>query len=136
MATPQVGVGVLVMRGGRVLLGRRKGSHGAGSWSAPGGHLEFGETPEDCARREALEETGLALSDLRHGPFSNDLFEGRHYLPVCILAACAEDAQAQVMEPDKCEGWAWFDWDDLPQPLFAPLASLRQRGYSPFAAGR
>lgn len=136
MATPQVGVGVLVMRGGRVLLGRRKGSHGAGSWSAPGGHLEFGETPEDCARREALEETGLALSDLRHGPFSNDLFEGRHYLTVFILAASAEDAQAQVMEPDKCEGWAWFDWDDLPQPLFAPLASLRQRGYSPFAAGR
>ncbi|HBN8230902.1 TPA: NUDIX domain-containing protein [Pseudomonas aeruginosa] len=136
MATPQVGVGVLVMRGGRVLLGRRKGSHGAGSWSAPGGHLEFGETPEDCARREALEETGLALSDLRHGPFSNDLFEGRHYLTVFILAACAEDAQAQVMEPDKCEGWAWFDWDDLPQQLFAPLASLCQRGYSPFAAGR
>ncbi|MBH9345189.1 NUDIX domain-containing protein [Pseudomonas aeruginosa] len=136
MATPQVGVGVLVMRGGRVLLGRRKGSHGAGSWSAPGGHLEFGETPEDCARREALEETGLALSDLRHGPFSNDLFEGRHYLTVFILAAGAEDAQAQVMEPDKCEGWAWFDWDDLPQPRFAPLASLRQRGYSPFAAGR
>ncbi|MGV8215945.1 nucleotide triphosphate diphosphatase NUDT15, partial [Pseudomonas aeruginosa] len=103
-----------------------------GCWSAPGGHLEFGEAVEDCALREALEETGLALSELRHGPFSNDVFEGRHYLTAFILAGCAEDAEARLMEPDKCDGWAWFDWADLPEPLFAPLASLRRRGYSPF----
>lgn len=82
--------------------------------------------------REALEETGLALSELRHGPFSNDVFEGRHYLTAFILAGCAEDAEARLMEPDKCDGWAWFDWADLPEPLFAPLASLRRQGYSPF----
>lgn len=49
MPAPQVGVGVLILRDGKVLLGRRKGSHGAGCWSAPGGHLEFGEVVEDCA---------------------------------------------------------------------------------------
>lgn len=119
MPAPQVGVGVLILRDGKVLLGRRKGSHGAGCWSAPGGHLEFGEAVEDCALREALEETGLALSELRHGPFSNDVFEGRHYLTAFILAGCAEDAEARLMEPDKCDGWAWFDWADLPEPLFA-----------------
>lgn len=105
MPAPQVGVGVLILRDGKVLLGRRKGSHGAGCWSAPGGHLEFGEAVEDCALREALEETGLALSELRHGPFSNDVFEGRHYLTAFILAGCAEDAEARLMEPDKCDGW-------------------------------
>ncbi|WP_134596929.1 NUDIX domain-containing protein, partial [Pseudomonas aeruginosa] len=42
MPAPQVGVGVLILRDGKVLLGRRKGSHGAGCWSAPGGHLELG----------------------------------------------------------------------------------------------
>lgn len=68
MPAPQVGVGVLILRDGKVLLGRRKGSHGAGCWSAPGGHLEFGEAVEDCALREALEETGLALSDRQKNP--------------------------------------------------------------------
>ena len=65
MPAPQVGVGVLILRDGKVLLGRRKGSHGAGCWSAPGGHLEFGETLEDCAAREVLEETGLKIRNRR-----------------------------------------------------------------------
>lgn len=61
MLTPGLGVGVLVIENGRVLLGKRKGSHGAGTWSAPGGHLEYGESIENCAEREVLEETGLRI---------------------------------------------------------------------------
>ena len=55
----RVGVGVIIVRDGNVLLGERAGSHGAGTWALPGGHLEFGETVADCARREVLEETGF-----------------------------------------------------------------------------
>ncbi|MEO7108781.1 MAG: NUDIX domain-containing protein [Rhodoferax sp.] len=40
-----VGIGVIIVRHGLVLLGQRIGSHGAGTWALPGGHLEFG----DCA---------------------------------------------------------------------------------------
>lgn len=129
-AAPKVGVGVLVIEDGRVLLGRRKGSHGAGSWSAPGGHLEFGESIDDCARREVLEETGMQICELRHGPFTNDIFhvERRHYVTVFVLAS-RESGEPEVIEPDKCEGWAWFDWDHLPEPLFEPLANLRKQGF-------
>ena len=119
MPAPQVGVGVLILRDGKVLLGRRRAAT-ARCWSAPGGHLEFGEAVEDCALREALEETGLALSELRHGPFSNDVFEGATTSPRSSWPVARRDAEARLMEPDKCDGWAWFDWADLPEPLFAP----------------
>ena len=45
---PKVGVGVFVFRGNKLLLGKRKGSHGAGEWSLPGGHLDPGEDLIDC----------------------------------------------------------------------------------------
>lgn len=132
MPQVQVGVGVLIFRAGRVLLGRRRGSHGAGQWSAPGGHLEFGESIEACAARETAEETGLALTDLSLGPFTSDVFEaeGKHYVTAFVLAS-APEGEPRTMEPEKCDGWDWFDWNDLPQPLFAPLQSLRRRGWQP-----
>ena len=58
---PRIGVGCVVERNGLVLLGQRKGAHAEGFWAFPGGHLEFGETVEACARRELVEETGLTF---------------------------------------------------------------------------
>jgi 8-oxo-dGTP diphosphatase len=135
IAKPQVGVGVLVLRDGLLLLGKRRGSHGAGTWSAPGGGLEFGETLEACADRELLEETGLRASALELGPYSNDVFraDGRHYLTVFVVAR-GITGTPQNLEPDKCEGWAWFAWDNLPSPLFAPLQTLLAIGWRPGGA--
>lgn len=135
-ARPLVGVGVLIMRDGRVLLGERRGSHGAGSWSPPGGHLEFGESVEACARRETLEETGLELGALRAAPWTSDLFaaEGKHYVTLFVVAGSSR-GEAMLKEPDKCTGWRWFGWSELPEPLFLPLASLRKTGFVPEAAG-
>lgn len=129
---PRIGVGVILMRAGRVLLGERSGAHGAGSWALPGGHLEFGECVEDCARRETLEETGLTLLNLRRGPWSNDIFEaeGRHYVTLFMLAD-AGPGEPQRLEPAKCRGWQWHEWSALPQPLFAPLATLVASGFRP-----
>lgn len=120
--SPQVGVGVLIFREGKLLLGRRKGSHGSGDWSAPGGHLEFGESPEDCARREVLEETGLVLGELNNGAFVSDVFPevNKHYITL-LLVAQDPQGEPQTREPEKCEGWQWFAPENLPQPLFAPL---------------
>ena len=61
---PKVGVGVIIIKDGKVLLGKRKNAHGEGSWSFPGGHLEFNEELFDCAKREVLEETGIKIKNL------------------------------------------------------------------------
>lgn len=131
----QVGVGVLIMRGTQVLLGRRSGSHGAGTWALPGGHLEFGESIEACARREVFEETGLELEDIEPAPYTNDVMpgEGRHYV-TCFVRAGASSGEARVLEPEKCLGWSWFDRDDMPIDLFQPLRTLVQMAFDPTVA--
>ncbi len=130
---PKVGVGVVIMKDGKVLLGKRKNAHGEGSWCFAGGHLEYGESWEECARREALEETGLTIKNVRFGTITNDIFEKeqKHYITLYML--CEPDVgQVTVMEPEKCEGWEWFDWDNLPRPLFIPIENLLSMGYNPF----
>jgi ADP-ribose pyrophosphatase YjhB (NUDIX family)/RimJ/RimL family protein N-acetyltransferase len=138
--TVQVGIGVIVVRGGRVLLGRRRGAHGAGDWALPGGHLEFGETPEACAARELAEETGLRAVAWRRAPYTADVIARaitdvvpgarRHYVTLFMLAD-GVTGDPQRLEPQKCDGWSWHDWDAMPEPLFAPLASLRKSGWRP-----
>jgi len=130
--SPLVGVGVLVLREDRVLLGQRKGSHGAGTWALPGGHLEFGESVAQCAVREVLEETGLRIHAVTPAPYTNDVFEaeGKHYVTLFVAAHSAVGEPA-LSEPDKCSEWRWFRWSELPSPLFQPLATLHASGFVP-----
>lgn len=122
---PRVGVGVIVTDGAQVLLLRRKNVHGAGSWSTPGGHLDFRESPEDCAIREAKEETGLDIADIRFRAITNDVFEaeGKHYITIWMEGAYA-GGEPMVNAPYESEEVAWFAWDALPQPLFLPFQHL------------
>jgi len=128
----RVGVGVIVLRDGLVLLGARRGAHGAGTWALPGGHLEYGETIEGCARREVLEETGRARGPLTNASFTSDVFEReqRHYVTLFVQAE-AGAGEPRVMEPDKCARWVWCRWAEMPEPLFRPLAGLRDGGFVP-----
>lgn len=135
-ATPRIGVGVVVLRQGLVLLGQRRGAHGAGSWALPGGHLEYGESVEACAARELLEETGLQAERFRRGPWVNDVFvaERRHYVTLFVVAE-GVSGEPERREPDKCLGWQWFHWQALPDPLFQPLHTLRGTGWQPATGG-
>ena len=131
---PGVGVAVIVKRDGKVLLGKRNGSHGDGCWQFPGGHLEFGETIEDCARRELQEETGLQAHSFSvdKSTFTNDVFvsDGKHYITLYAIADKVA-GEPEVLEPDKCLCWDWFSWDELPEPLFLPIQNLRKAAYRP-----
>jgi 8-oxo-dGTP diphosphatase len=121
---PRVGVAVVVAKDNKILLGKRKGAHGEGNWSFPGGHLEFGESVEECARRELAEETGLKALSLRLGPWvSNIIDEDKHYITLFVFINRFA-GNLQLLEPNKCEEWEWFECDSLPCPLFPTVQSL------------
>ncbi len=129
---PKVGLGVAVIKDGKVLLEKRKNYHGDGSWCFPGGHLEFGETWEECAKRETREEAGIEIKNLRFGTVTNDIFskENKHYITIIMIAEY-DSGEVQIMEPEKNEKWDWFEWDKLPSPLFIPLQNLIKQGFDP-----
>ncbi|KAK8970153.1 Nudix hydrolase 1 [Platanthera guangdongensis] len=138
---PQVAVAVFVLKSSSILLGLRLSAVGHGTFALPGGRLEFGETWEDCAAREVKEETGMDVSRvetltvvndvIRHGP------NPTHFVTIIVRAELVDVGQAPAnMEPDKCGGWAWYEWSQLPDPLFEPLGDLVRGGFDPFSASR
>jgi 8-oxo-dGTP diphosphatase len=122
---PKVGVGVIIQRDDSVLLLRRKNVHGTGSWSTPGGHLDFGESPEACAVREAKEETGLDIAEPRYWAITNDVFkaEGKHYITIWMEGQYT-GGEAVVNDVSEMSEVGWFPWNALPEPLFLPLRHL------------
>jgi 8-oxo-dGTP diphosphatase len=123
---PYVGVGcVIADDDGRLLLVRRRGAHGAGSWSTPGGHLDFGESPETCAVREAQEETGIVVGDMEFLGVTNDYFEGeeKHYITLWF-GGVVDDSAPAVPQLEETAEIGWFEAGALPEPLFVSFENL------------
>jgi 8-oxo-dGTP diphosphatase len=126
MSHPKVGIGVLIFNEDKILLGKRKGSHGADSWSPPGGHLEMRESFEACALREVKEETDLTISSPEFLAITNDIFEAddKHYVTIFMCAHFPENQTIKNREPEKTVSWEWIDINKLPQNLFLPMRNL------------
>lgn len=125
----RVGVGIMLLKGGKVLLGRRHSDpskadsevHGEGTWTMPGGKPDFGESLADCACREVREETGIVVEpgSLRCISVADDIVSDAHFATVGFLAEQFK-GEARVMEPDEIVEWKWFPLDDLPEPIYFP----------------
>lgn len=124
-AFPRVGVGVICLRQDRLLMVKRVNAHGSGTWSTPGGHLDFGESPEACALRELMEETSVLGIAPRVITLTNDIFptEGKHYITIWVKVEHAS-GEASLTAPDESSEVRWIERDKLPQPLFIPLQNL------------
>lgn len=119
-----VGVGVSIVvvdefrHPGEVLMGIRKGAHGAGTWAPPGGWIDrTDETFEDTVIRELYEETGIRLlpSEIEAGVYATtenhpDFRSVTLYIKVHVNMIL-DSIRGQ--EPDKCESWHWIDKRDL-----------------------
>jgi 8-oxo-dGTP diphosphatase len=130
---PGVGIGIMIMKDNKVLLGKRHDDpdkadselHGAGTWTMPGGKLHFLETPEQGAIREVKEETGLDITkdDLKLISLGNEMVEDAHFLTLGFLCENI-DGTPKALEPDEITTWEWFDLDSLPKPLFFPTERM------------
>lgn len=127
------GFGVMILKDNRVLLGKRHDDpikadsllHGEGTWTMPGGKLHFGESLEEAAGREVMEETGIKINQdkLKFISLTNDRVSDAHFVTIGFLCEDFE-GEAKVMEPDEITQWQWFNLDDLPEKLYFPSAKI------------
>lgn len=124
---PGVGVGVMVIENSKILLGLRnpdkeKAStelQGQGTWTMPGGKVEFMETLENAAIRELEEETSLKATKLDVLCISDDMTDTAHYVTVGFIVREYE-GNPKAMEPETILEWKWFDLENLPENLYEP----------------
>lgn len=125
------GLGVMILKDNKVLLGKRHEDpnkadselRGEGTWTMPGGKLEYGETFEKGAIREVEEETGIILKDTKVICISNDKNEHAHFITIGLLSNDFE-GKPKIMEPDEITEWRWFELDNLPKNMFFPSAKI------------
>jgi len=119
MSIIKIGCEIFIIKNDTVLLGKRKNCYGEGTWGLPGGHLEYGESVIECAKRELKEELGVDGLKLKLVSVVDNIDERGHYLHVSFLL---EDFSGEIrcMEPDLCYEWKFFNILSLPQELFKP----------------
>lgn len=115
---PGLGVGLAILRDGKLLLCRRMKAPEAGHWNIVGGKVDHMEPAELAARREAAEETGLSIGAIRYLGVTEQRIEADRQHWVSLLYVTGDTAgEPQLTEPDKLSEIGWFDLDKLPQPL-------------------
>lgn len=124
---PGLGVGVMILKDNKVLLGLRNPNkekasselNGQGTWTMPGGKVEYMEKLVDAAKRELEKETSLIANDLKLICISDDMTETAHYVTVGFLV---EEylGTVKTMEPETILEWRWFDINNLPTNMYKP----------------
>ncbi|MFM2281231.1 MAG: hypothetical protein RLZZ444_3462 [Pseudomonadota bacterium] len=115
---PGFGVGLAIVRDGKLLLYRRTRPPEAGHWNIVGGKVDVMEHSSLAARREAEEETGLSIGNCRFLCLSEQIFESdrQHWISMIYLAE-AVSGEPRVTEPEKMPEFGWFSAEALPSPL-------------------
>ena len=115
---PGLGVGLAILRDGKLLLCKRMKAPEAGHWNIVGGKVDHMEPAETAARREAEEETALEIGEIRYLGLTEQRIEADRQHWISLLYFTDDTTgEPQLTEPDKLSEIGWFDLDDLPQPL-------------------
>ena len=130
---PGVGVGVMILKNDQVLLGLRNSNkekasselNGEGTWTMPGGKVEFHETLEEAAKREVEEETSLKVQSLKVISITDDFTPEKHYVTIGFLTTDFL-GEPKTMEEEILK-WEWFNIHDLPTNMYLPSKKLIEK---------
>lgn len=138
---PGVGVGIMILKDNKVLLGKRHSDpekadselHGEGSWTMPGGKLHFKEDLKEAAFREVFEETGAKIDkdELEIISVTNDIVEDAHFVTIGFLCRGLPE-EPKLMEPDEITEWRWFELDKLPSHIFFPSEKILKNFFNKY----
>ena len=115
----KIGCEIFLKRDDTILLGKRKNCYGDGTWGLPGGHLEYGETLLECAKRELKEELGIEGLEFKLVAMTDNIDDRGHYVHASFLVE-KFFGEIQNMEPDLCHEWQFFNISNLPDGVFKP----------------
>ena len=118
--SPQVGAGVIIIKDSLTLLTQRQNNHGEGSFGSLGGHIEFGESPLEAVKREALEELGIEIRNIKFLCCMSMIKYNKHYIDLSFSAEIAA-GEPKIIDTDKIASVDWYPLNNLPSPLFEPV---------------
>jgi len=131
MTEVRAGVGIMILKNNKILLGRRNSDpikasselHGESCWTFPGGKIHFGERIQESAKRELKEETGIIANKLKVVSIGNEIVKNAHFVTIGFLCDDFE-GEPKAMEPEEIVEWRWFPLDKIPNPIFPPSLKL------------
>jgi mutator protein MutT len=125
-----VGTSIIAVKDKKILLQRRADN---GMWGYPGGYMEIGETPEESAKREFKEETGLEAGEINlYGVFAGE--ERHHIYPnghevyiTDIVFICREFYETGDTHDDEVIEIKWFPFENLPDNLHLTVKDILEK---------
>lgn|SRR5574341_74797 len=112
---PVPAAAVLIEKEGKILLVQRKFNPFASDWSLPSGFIEYNETPQECALRETLEETGLKIKIKRL--FNIYLAQDDPRNHVILIVYLAEILEGKLQAGDDAKEVQFFSPAEIPQNM-------------------
>lgn len=108
---------ILNIKNNQILLGKRKNAYREGDYGLPGGRTEFNESLIDNVKRELVEEAGITTTNISYIGVVKELQQKNYNFIHFGFLIKNFNGKIKNCEPNKCEGWKWFDINHLPKTI-------------------